>query len=273
MKKILIVFAAAALMFSSCTKEAGEGNGRIVVKVTDDPFNISYVESATVTITKVEIRKKGDQEGRPFMILSEEPRTFNLLELRNGITEELLNLEIPQGSYDLIRLYVDEASLKLKGQTGEFKVKVPGGSQTGIKIFIKPYLKVEGGLTSEVILDFDLARSFVMKGNLNHAGGINGFNFKPVIRATNNSTAGRVEGKVTDTLNVKIVNAKVWISQDTIVSSAFTDTLGRYAFIGVPAGTYSVSAVMEKYDTLSFSGIKVIAGNKTVQDFVLKNEE
>lgn len=270
MKKIFVMFAAAALMFSSCTKDTSEGNGRIVVKVTDDPFNINYVESATVTITKVEIRKSGNPEGNPFIILPGEPKTFNLLELRNGVTEDLIDLEIPEGSYDLIRLYVDEASLKLKDRADEYTVKVPGGSQTGIKIFITPGLEVKGGLTSELILDFDLARSFVMRGNLDSPAGINGFNFKPVIRATNNSTAGRVEGLVTDTLDARIGNAKVWISQDTIAATAFTDTLGRYAFIGVPEGIYSISAVKENYDTLTYSGISVVAGNRTVQDFVLE---
>jgi hypothetical protein len=273
MKKIIFSIIAAALMFSACTKETNTGSGRIVVKVTDDPFNISFVESATVTITKVEIRQKGPHDGNPFIVLSEEPKTFNLLDLRNGITAELLNLEIPQGSYDLIRLYVDEASLKIKDQAGDFKVKIPGGSQTGIKIFITPSLTVEGGLTSELILDFDLARSFVMKGNMSHSAGINGFNFKPVIRVTNNSTAGRIEGKITDAQNVKIIDAKVWISQDTVAATAFTDDLGNYAFIGVPAGTYSVSAVKENYDTLTFQGIKVLPGNRTIQDFILQQKQ
>ena len=83
----------------------------------------------------------GESDGNPFIVVSEEPMEFNLLELRNGLTEKLLDIEIPVGTYDLIRLYVDNAGLKLKeGQ--EFNVKVPSGSQTGIKIFINPDLVV-----------------------------------------------------------------------------------------------------------------------------------
>jgi hypothetical protein len=128
-----------------------------------------------------------------------------------------------------------------------------------------------GGLTSEVLLDFDLSRSFVMRGNL-AAAKMNGFIFKPVIRASNLSTAGRIEGIVSDTTLLRIADAKVWISQDTVLATSFSDTHGYYAFIGIPEGTYSVYATKENYDTVAFSGIKVIAGNRTVQNFILREE-
>ena len=64
------------------------------VKITDGPFNIDLVESATVTIKKIEIRKSGDETGNPFMVISEIPVTVDLINLRNGITEELSNTEI-----------------------------------------------------------------------------------------------------------------------------------------------------------------------------------
>ncbi len=271
MKKIFFTLLTAAFLFSGCTKTI-EGPGRLVVKVTDDPFNISFVESATVTITKVEIRKTGQNDGNPFVLLSDDTVTVNLLNLRNGVTQELLNLDLPQGNYDLIRLYVEEAGLKIKDQAAEYRVKVPSGKQTGIKIFISPSLRVGGGLTSELLLDFDLGRSFVMRGNMAHRAGINGFIFKPCIRATNTSTAGRIEGMVTDTAKMTLVNAKVWVSQDTIMATAYTDTLGRYVFIGVPAGAYSIFATMENYDTTGYSGIQVVEGNKTVQNFILQKK-
>ena len=277
MKKIIFSILAAVIFLSGCNKTSdGPGNsgpGKLVVKVTDDPFNINYVESATITISKIEIRQAGQPDGTPFTVISNDTLTFDLLKLRNGVTQELLNIDIPQGNYDLIRVYVDKASLKIKDQSIAYKVKVPGGGQTGIKLFIGPALIVVGGLTSELLLDFDLAKSFVMRGNMAHSAGVNGFIFKPCIRATNNTTAGRIEGMVTDTANVKIVNAKVWIKRDTVVATAFTDTLGYYAFIGIPAGTYSIFANKETYDTVGFTGINVIKGNRTIQNFVLPKKK
>lgn len=249
-------------------KNSGEGDGRVVIKVTDDPFDISKIESATVTITKVEIKKVGDgiSDGCPFVTLSDDTMTIDLIDLRNGVTKTLLDLDIPAGKYDMIRLYVDEAGLKLRDYIDPYSVKVPSGSQTGIKIHINPPLEVAEGLTSELLLDIDLSRSFILRGNMNNN---NGFIFKPVIRAANMTTAGRLEGMVTDTADVKIKEAKVWVEQDTVVATAFADTLGFYAIIGIPAGTYSISATKEGYDTLRFEGVNIIAGNKTVKNFEL----
>lgn len=272
MKKILFPLIAAALIMTGCTKSTDykdQGTGKLIVKLTDDPFNISFVESATVTITKIEVRKANNLDSNNFIVVWEDTKVVDLLTLRNGITEDLPAIDLPKGSYDLVRLYVEEAGLKLKDQPGEFNVKVPSGKQTGIKIFISPALNIEGGLTSELLLDFDLSRSFVMRGNLSHSSGVKGFIFKPCIRATNNSTAGRIEGLVTDTSKVKIKEAKVWVKQDTIMATAYTDTLGHYAFIGVPAGTYSVFATKADYDTVSFTGVKVTEANRTIINFAL----
>jgi len=282
MKKIIPGLLALLLLFAACTRN-DDIPGKLVLKVTDDPFRISFVDSATITITKIEIRQAGPHHKRhqyagtepdttdrnPYIVLSEDTITLNLLDLRNGITQELLSLEIPQGTYDLIRLYVADAGLKIKDHHAPFRCKVPGGAHTGIKIFIRPPLVVEGGLTSELLLDFDLSRSFVMLGDLRHHMGVTGFIFKPVIRAVNVSTAGRVEGVVTDTSKARLENAQVWLMQDTIVSTAFTANDGYYAMIGIPAGTYSIYATKEGYDTVSFKDVKVTAGNRTVVNFAL----
>jgi uncharacterized repeat protein (TIGR02059 family) len=274
MKKLLFAIFAAVVLLSGCKKTETTtptgGPGRLSVKITDDPFNISSVESATVTISKIEIRKAGANDGDPFIELSINPVTIDIFKLRNGITEELANLEVPKGEYDLVRLFVDEANLKLKGIDETFNMKVPSGEQTGIKVFISPVIHVEGGISAELLLDFDLSKSFVMRGH----DAKNGFLFKPCIRATNSSTSGRVEGVVTDNSQDKvgIENATVSLQKDTEVSvTTLTDASGHYVFIGVPAGTYSMSATKDNYDVASVEGVVVYAGNKTTQDFALKS--
>lgn len=273
MKKTVSILLTAAFLLgmgacNEISNNSGDGDGRVVIKITDDPFDISYIESATVTITRVEIKKTGDgiSDGNPFVTLSDDTITIDLIDLRNGVTETLLDLDIPAGEYDMIRLYVDEAGLKLKDNDDPYSVKVPSGSQTGIKIHIYPYLEVSEGLTAELLLDIDLSRSFVMRGNMQHN---NGFIFKPVIRAANMTTAGRIAGMVKDTSDVKVNEATVWLEQDTVVATAFADTLGYYAIIGIPAGTYSISATKTGYDTVRFDDVKIIAGNKTVRNFEL----
>ena len=236
------------------------------------------IDAAMVTITKVEIRKlsEGEELGYPFITLLEDTLEFNLLELRNGITADLVDMEIEPGNYDLIRLYVDEASLAVKeGDT--YKMKVPSGAQTGIKLFVEPPIHVAGGLTADVLLDFNVERSFILKGNANSPAGIKGFNFKPVIRAVNNTTAGTIEGMVTNS-DTALASAYVLLEQviqeDTIeITSASTDVDGYYAMPGIPAGLYNLSATLAGFDTVIYEDIEVLEGNLTVQDFILTKLE
>jgi hypothetical protein len=271
------IFAASVFLLTGCYKPAdhvggAEKKGNLVVKITDDPFNIDFVETASITIVKIEIRKADDYGNDPYVLLMEEQIKLDLMDLRNGVMEELVNLAVPFGNYDLIRLYVDEAELKIKDQPLTYNVKVPGGQQSGIKIFIDPVISVVGGFTSELLLDIDLSRSFVMQGNLSHSADINGFIFKPVIRAVNLSLTGSITGKVEDSSDAAIMNAKVWLSKDTLIATSFTDTAGHYTISGITAGIYTIHASKEGYDTIAHSGIEVIAGSQTIQDFIINTD-
>ena len=271
MKKMLNrigILGIMMLLIAGCSELNNENYGTLKISITDAPFPIDFIDSANVTITKLEARVKGDSSGSEFITLYEEIQSFNLLELRNGVTANMAELEVPVGDIDLIRIYVEEASLTLTNGDS-YSVKVPSGAQTGIKIFIDPAIRVNGGLTSEVLLDFNVDKSFVLKGNIDTPAGIKGFNFKPVIRAVNNTTAGMVEGIVMDADSVIIADASVWIAKDTTITTAYTNVDGYYGIPGIPAGTYSLSAVKEGYDTVTVSEIEIIEGNLAVQDFLL----
>ena len=271
------------MSFMACQEASNEQTGRIVIKITDAPFPIDFIEDASVTITKLEMRleeingdmDEGNIEGEdeseehPFITLFEGSETFNLLELRNGLMATFLDLEIPVGNYNLIRIYVEDASIAVKDHD-TYSVKVPSGSQTGVKVFMKPSLKVASELTAEVILDFSLDKSFVLKGNMDTPAGIKGFNFKPVIRAVNNTVAGSVEGVISDTAGVALSGVLVSISQDEVISTAISNDDGYYAMAGILPGMYSMSAESAGYDPLTVDGVELVEGNKTIQDFVLQ---
>ena len=266
-----IAFALIGLVLAylvSCNKnDISEGYGTLKLSITDAPFPVEFIEEAIVTITKIEIRNMDESEEYPFITVFEDTVEINLIELRNGVQAELSEVEIPAGNYDLIRLYVDEATISVKDYS-TYNLKVPSGAQTGIKVFLDPHIRVAGGLT-EILLDFNLDKSFVLKGNINTPSGIKGFNFKPVIRAVNNSTAGTVQGVVSDTSEVLLANAEVWIKTDTVVATAYSDTTGFYAIPGIPEGFYSLYATKENYDTVMYSDVEIVAANRTVKDFEL----
>lgn len=273
MKKTLILTASllsiVILFFMGCQKTE-DSNGRLSIQVTDAPFPIDFIEEVTVTITKVELRKDGESKESPFITVFEGSKEFNLLDLRNGVVQELAEVEVPAGSYNLIRIYVEDAGIVLKEDYGSYSVKVPSGSQTGIKIFIAPSLQVSGGLTAEVLLDFNLDKSFVLKGNLKSPAGIKGFNFKPVIRAVNNTVAGTIAGLVSDADGTPINGAAVSMILDGVETSAVTDEKGIYKFIGIPAGTYTLIAEKTGYSPVTVEEVVVVEGNKTIQDFILE---
>ena len=275
MKSSLILTAfllsIVALTFTGCQKADGDSTGRLIVKITDAPFPIEMIEEATVTVIKVEVRNDAESDEHPFITIFEGSKEFNLMELRNGVMEELVDVEIPAGSYNLVRIYVEDAGIVVRDH-GSFSVKVPSGSQTGIKLFIKPSLQVQGGLTSEVILDFNLDKSFVLKGNMDTPAGIKGFNFKPVIRAVNKTSAGTIAGVINDADGNHLSGVSVSIMLDELHTSQ-TEEDGSYALSGIPAGVYSITAEIEGFTSVTIDELEVVAGNNTVQNFVLEEPE
>ncbi len=269
---VLVIFTVISALIS-CEGMLGHdagGNGTLSVLLTDDPFPIDLVAEASVRIDSVVIREKVESdEGSPFHTLVDDSSWYNLLNLRNGVTESLVEMEIPAGEYDLVRLMVGDAKIVLNDGS-EPPLTVPSGEQTGIKIFIEPDLTVEGGLTAELLLDFNLDKSFIAQGNLDSPAGVEGFNFKPVIRAVNNSEAGQVDGSVADGgADTGIENANVLaIQNDDTLGTALADADGYYLIPGLLEGSYTITAFAAGYDTVS-ADVDVVAANKTTQDFEL----
>lgn len=250
----------------------GSSSGRISVEMTDAPFPTDLVLEANVTINKVELKNPIDSLENPFYTLSEEIMSFNLLDLTNGVTATLADIEVPDGTYDQVRLYVEEASVLLVDST-IYDLKIPSGAQTGIKVILDPFVEVVGGEISEVLLDFDVSKSFVVQGNPNSPAGINGFIFKPVIRGVDKQNAGQLAGFVSDTSGVGLEGAQVsLILADTVYSASFTDEDGNYMIMGIPTGTYDVSAELAGYLMATALEVEIEGGEETTQDFELEKE-
>jgi hypothetical protein len=282
---ILIAFSA---LFISCSdsNDSPSDYGKLSVQLTDAPFPHDLVAEANVTIFKVDARYKADLQldtqtientdttvetiqDKPFVVLMENEVQVNLLDLTNGVTQTLVDTDVPVGTYDLIRVYVKGINIVLtNGMT--YDLDVPSGSQTGIKIFIKPGLIVNGGLTFDLLLDFDVSKSFVAKGS---GQNINGFNFKPVIKASNMSTTGTLMGEITeikegDSIGVEGAQVAVIVA-DTVNTTTFSDSDGGYMIMGLDAVSYTVVVEKEGYIMQSADDVKINIANKTIQDFEL----
>ena len=267
---------AIVVIFTSCDSlwnDTGDGDtGTLSVLLTDAPFPADLVAEAIVIIDSMDIRAKGDGNGDgPFITLSRERGAYDLMDLRNGVTASLINLDVPAGRYDLVRLFVDSAYVVLKEGEITHSLRVPSGYNTGLKVFIRPEIEVIGGITSELLIDIDVSKSLLVQRVGQSPNTELRFTFKPVIRAVNNSTAGRITGTVTDTSEtpILITDAQVSLYQDTLMTSTFTNATGEYALIGLEAGIYSMITYAIDYDSLKVESVEVKAATETELDFAL----
>ncbi|MCR9227500.1 MAG: DUF4382 domain-containing protein [Flavobacteriaceae bacterium] len=286
-KIIFSLLTTFALIFMGCSDDEGngggpEGTGTLSVQLTDAPFPYELVAEANVTVYRVEARQVLDSDDdsdeqaltlSPFITLMEEDIEVNLLELTNGITQQLAEIEVPAGSYDQIRVYVKGVNVVLTDGT-VYDLDVPSGDSSGIKVFVNPAITVSGGLSSDLLLDFDVSRSFVAKGNINTPAGVNGFNFKPVIKASNLSTAGTLSGNVStieEETAIGLFGAQVSVfAADTLNTTSFTDPDGNYAILGLEAGTYEVVSEFDGFIASDTLEVQIDAANITNQDFILE---
>lgn len=275
-----VLTAIALIVLVSCTAkdDADNTRGSLKVLLTDAPFPGDEVSAVNVTIDQVSIKQSDDltteeTDESGFLILSEETTSYNLLYLRNGTVATLANIEsIEPGTYTEIRLHIVSAEIVLTDGS-VFDLKIPSGSSSGLKIKIDGGLEVRGGNPSALILDFDVSRSFVVKGRNPHTGIINGFNFKPVIRAVAEDISGSLAGTVTNAdKTIALPNAEVKIinpaTQDTM--TALTNESGYYAVIGLLPDSYKVIASKSEFvnDTVPVAVVEKY--NTTVVDFALE---
>lgn len=167
----------------ACQSSVGpDETGRFTVLLTDAPFPFDLVKEANVTIGRVDVVTDAE-----VATILEEERTFNLLDLRDGVTAVLAEEELPAGSIAQIRLIVTDAEVVLDDASmTTFDLFIPSGAQSGLKIVLGAF--VDAGAETIVTLDFDVEDSFIVQGNPNTPAGIRGFLFKPVVRVADVTT-------------------------------------------------------------------------------------
>ena len=131
------------------------------------PFPLMKWRRPTSPFQESKFVNQGEMEELLYTTILETEVSANLLDLTNGVTENLASVEIPAGSYDQVRVYVSDASIVLKNGT-DYDLTVPSGASTGIKVFINPDIEVVGGLTAELLLDVNVSQSFIPLGPPNN---------------------------------------------------------------------------------------------------------
>ena len=261
MSKTIRLFAAfviSGFALAGCTDSSGTGTGLLTVRLTDAPFPFSdvarvdvyviRVDAKTASTTDAEAADEADNNG--WTTVATPNALINLLDLSNGVTMNLGATTLPTGNYRSFRLILDtdQSSITLNdGSTPP--ISFPSAGQSGIKVKLdEPIQLTQDG--SVMTLDFDIGRSFVMRGN----SAANGFNFKPVIHAVAQDVTGSVTGSVRAnsatgaavpdaTVEVLTAGSLLTDSDPThLVRTAATDANGNFRIMFLLPGSYVVRA-------------------------------
>lgn len=200
-----LVVACLGLSVAACDgtgSDSGGATGRLTVLLTDNPANL---DSAVVTVRRIDLVPEDGNDGEDtgsedddsdIVRFPVEERPIDLLQLQNGVTTTLADVDVPAGAYAQIRLVLGEENYVVAG--GERQdLQVPSGEQSGIKILLPDGVDVENdGDRIDLTLDFDVHDSFVLRGNGRYL-------FKPTVRVQEVRVNGdamemvSVEGAVT----------------------------------------------------------------------------
>lgn len=155
---------------------------RVHLLLTDAPLEEPEVTKVLVTFTRVDVYSEAKGEWTGVIDYGPSGRTFDLLTLRDGNTEELGAFQLPPGTYDQIRLELNaENQIEVDDGAGPelLPLTEPSGEQTGIKL-VHPFT-VTGTGPTEIVVDFDAEKSVKQVGH--------GWQVQPVVRIASTTTA------------------------------------------------------------------------------------
>jgi hypothetical protein len=296
--------AGIALIASACGSDSSAtvapGMGTLQLKLTDAPFPFDSVERADLFVVRIDgkvadadsadcatgidddstihSRKRNHDPSRGWVTLATPNQSYNLLELQSGKTVNLGQATLPTGSYRGFRLILDtdRSSVTLKNGTvltGNSRpgIKFPSAGRSGIKVVLhKPVSVTSGGTV--LVLDFDLGKSFVMRG---HTISHNGLLFKPVIRGTAHDVTGMLTGfvRALSADGNAVANATVEVLKpgtllgDTVsanvVATTQSDSTGKYTVGFLLPGVYAIRATppsASPYIPALITGLTIVTG-------------
>lgn len=288
MKKFSTVLTGllALTLTVACGDSAGTGGtGKLTVALTDAPFPFDQVARVDVFVVRIDAqapetdsaKAANESDSGGWTTIATPNSLINLLDLQGGKTTNLGATSLATGTYRSFRLILDtdKSSVTLKDGTKP-SIKWPSAGKTGIKIILdKPVDLSTAGAT--LIVDFDVGRSFVLRGNTISQ---NGLLFKPVLRATASVvvTTGTVSGTVradnaTGALvsgaSVELLKAGTALADTVsanVIKTGSTDAAGAFNLTTVAPGSYALRvtpAAASGYKALIYATPVVVTAGQT----------
>ena len=256
------------------------GTGTMNLSLTD--ASTTDYQAIYVSIKQVEVHKDG---GAGWEVVSTPNKTYNLLALVNGVREQLALASLPSGHYTQMRLILKDTpddSINILSRKHPYanyfintsdeskELKVPSGFQTGIKI-VKGF-DINTNETTELILDFDTARSIVKAGSSGQ------WLLKPTIKLLSTKEYSIIEGNAGQDgvlVSAQVYNSAAAAKEDEVEVKAATvsDKNGDYKLFLEP-GTYTLVGYKDGF--LGFNKntkIVIISGETQTHSFDLTSSD
>ncbi|MDH3566150.1 MAG: DUF4382 domain-containing protein [Desulfobacteraceae bacterium] len=263
-----IILFLFILMITACGGGSGGSSslsgetGTLYLSLTDATTN--EYQAVYVTIKEVWVHMGGNEKkDSNWEVVASPDETYNLLDLVNGVREELGISDLPVGHYTQMRLIIGDkpdngfnfmgekhpyANYIIDGSDVYHELKIPSGLKTGIKIVNGFNIKADE--ITELLLDVDASRSIVM------AGASGQWLLKPTIKVLETDNYSIIRGNITDTSDIPLEGVLVSVQKynpdaddpkDKVViqTSTLTDESGDYT-IFIQPGEYNIIAY--KYD-------------------------
>jgi hypothetical protein len=227
-----------------------QGKGRVNVHMTDSP---AYYDALTINIVRIEIHSSGsDSANDKWQVISDSSQSINIMDLTNGKTKLIGTKDLEPGTYNQLRLILGSGNtVTVNGNS--YPIKIPSGQQTGLKININTNINLTQGETTDMLLDFNVAKSV-------HITGVGQYMMQPVIHTVNTKIDGFIKGQV------QPGKAMIFTVTDNDTTSTYADsTSGNFKLVGLKPGTYSLTLlpIDTTYSDTTLTGIQVNSGDTT----------
>jgi hypothetical protein len=253
-----LVLVLISLMLHGCGDSSSPAStGTLSLGMTDAASN-DY-KAVYVTIKQVQVHGESDSEDG-WQTISAPNKTYNLLNLVNCVMEQLSLSTLESGTYSQVRLIIGDAAQigqNILGQNhpyanyvidssnGYHELKIPSGYETGIKL-VHEFVILEG-LTTELVLDFDVEKSIV------RTSGGGSWHLKPTIKVMNTINKAIVSGAITAGGDTPAAGARVSAQrydlethEVSICASTLTNDKGEYQMY-LDAGIYTMVVYKDGY--------------------------
>jgi len=230
-------------------------NGSLRLALTDAP-SCGY-DAVNVTIKSLRVHKSASaadsDAGWADMVLAP-ARRINLLNLTNGVLEEMGQIPLSTGKYTQLRLILADnepsnplANSVLPTGGAEVALKTPSGQQSGVKANID--IDIAANKMADFVVDFNACKSIVSAGNSGQ------YLLKPVVSVIPRYVSG-VSGFVAGSL--ASASTSVSLQQGGVVIRATVpDTGGRFQLQPVAPGNYTLVMTSPGRATTVVTGVPV----------------